>query len=114
MAITTWLTDFEREKWCTVEDTDVNEVLQEVLKDVNPDLRISENEVEVYRGWLRKSKTVKLYTIYNSLGHPDYQVLNFYTNRSSINTSIPKEVTLAYLYGMLSGMKSGRELELKK
>lgn len=102
MAITTWLTDHERDEWKTVKDKDVNEVLQEVLQKVNPELRMFENEVEVSRGWFRKPTIKKLYTIYNSLGHPDYQVLNFYTDRSSINTSIPKEVVLAYLYGMLA------------
>lgn len=74
MAITTWLTDNEREEWMKVEDKDVNEVLQEVLQNVNPDIRISENEVQFSRGLFRKLGTKKLYTIYNSLGHPDYQV----------------------------------------
>ena len=103
MGIYTYITDHDIERWSTVDDKEVNELLYDARK-IAPELLISTAELPLKRGWFKKPKTITLYTIHVSDGHFQARILNFPSDvsKSSINTYLTKSQTMIYLYGFLN------------
>lgn len=108
MTCTTFLSSWELNQ--PTSNSDLNSLLKEVRQKTGGDWQVTEREVEVWRPWwkrLGRAKTVKLFTLYFGLGHPEYQVINFYRDHDwSINHENSAEHVMAYLYGILAGIQS--------
>lgn len=101
MSLYTWLSEDDLGNYCVTFDKEINEAMEKV-RELNINVYIAENLVTV-RSWFSK-KTYPLYTIYIMTGIAnEAHVINFYNRETGINTSIPKELVLAYLYGILTG-----------
>jgi hypothetical protein len=102
MSIHTFLNDQERANWAKVADKDVNDLLQELrLNDTN--IYVSERVSEIRR-WFRKPLIIKRYEMYIDSNY-DAQIINFCpeSGRSSINTSVTKQLMITYMLGILHG-----------
>lgn len=102
MGMYTYLSQSEREKWVSVEDKDINELLQEVRGTFGNEHLISSRQV-VGKRFLRKPITKTLYSIY--VGKDvEVQVINFCQEHAwSINSDVTKSYVITYLLGMLTG-----------
>lgn len=89
-----------------VEDKDVNDLFQEALQ-YDKSLMISEHFHIIRKPLFYKNKEVKLYTIY-------HEVFNNYGKsmfeaREQFSGSGKKEVTMAYLYGIINGYNKAKD-----
>lgn len=109
--ICTYLNQDEFARFLNVTDEDINEALREVNSLTGDEFLIQEIEI-VYRKWFKKSRRF-LYTLYARLAHTEVQVINFFLDNSgwSINTTVPKPIILAYLYGQIGGIRRANTLD---
>lgn len=95
-----YITEEDRIQMRTVTDSDVNEALQDALRFV-PSLMIFERDDFVKESWFKKRKIYKSFTVFHeqfmSDGTPSHQA------RYQSSGSGRKEVTIAYLHGIING-----------
>lgn len=108
MAICTYLRQDEFEKYTKVTDTDINELLQEVRRDITSKILIQER-VFIKKRVFRKDLPTTLYAVYYDLGNPEVQMINFCGNTEGFNTYILKSTLINYLLGIIAGYKYGIE-----
>ncbi len=106
--ITTWISDEELEAYTTVEDHDLHVLLTDARKVTGDRLFIQTDTIQVKQGWFRPPVMKPLYTLYWRMraGDSEVSIVNFYGERSSIRTSVPKEIAVNYLFGLLTGRMS--------
>jgi len=106
MPICTYLNDWERDR--PVENKVVCEWRDKARKATGVRIEILERKLLVGR-FFRKEKT--FYIILWPLLHPEYQIINFYSEESgtSINTVVSVEMCVAYLIGLCSGSDVAKE-----
>lgn len=93
--------------WETREPVD-NKAIQELLDELNtkyPSSKWVVKSTNFLQGRLWWKKKVKLYTLYSRIMGGEYQVINFYRDGTdwSINTYVPAELIVAFLYGLING-----------
>jgi len=102
MAMYTYIHDYEREKWSSVKDRDINLLLQEVREKFGDKYLVQEREFTTKK-WLRKPVTRTLYDVYCGSGM-EVQCINFCSDgESSINTTVSKSNVVTLFIGMLNG-----------
>ena len=108
MTITTWLHD--RELNVPTGDNHIDELFSEVRKKTGDTWQITCRTVTQEKRFLsRKKPTEKtFYTLYAQYGGNCYQMINFFVldSDTTINTWVDKSIIMAYLYGILAGMKN--------
>ncbi|MDX9802819.1 MAG: hypothetical protein WC279_14855 [Sulfurimonas sp.] len=106
--ITTWISDEELEAYTTVEDHDLHVLLTDARKVTGDRLFIQTDTIQVKQGWFRPPVMKPLYTLYWRMraGDSEVSIVNFYGDGSSIRTSVPKEIAVNYLFGLLTGRMS--------
>lgn len=109
--ITTFLTQSEIEAYTSVEDRELNELLQYARKATDNCILIEVVRSVVTRRLFRANTVEKFYTVYWTNKDQDREVIitNFYGGESSIRTVVPKEVCMHYLVGLLTGVDYGGE-----
>lgn len=102
MGIYTFMTELDRRTWHEVKDKEINGLLKD-LRGFNSNIYMQERTIEV-RKFLRKPKSITLYTIYIDTDY-DAQIINFCPEegKSSINTTVSKQLMMTYMLGMLHG-----------
>lgn len=86
----------------------LNELLADVRKTTGKDWRVAEHEFErTY--WFRKSEVVFRYELLVHICAGEFQCINFHRDGTtwSINTTVPAELVIAFLFGILAGHKTG-------
>lgn len=108
MGIYTFMTELDRRNWHQVKDKEINGLLQD-LRGINSNIYMQEQTVEVKR-LFRKPVTITLYTMYIDSNY-DARMINFCPpeGKSSINTSVPRQLMVTYMLGMLTGYQMKRE-----
>lgn len=96
------MTEWDRQNWHQVKDKEVNALLQE-LRGINSNIYMTERIVE-FKKFLRKRITFSIYTMYIDSSY-DAQIINFCpeAGKSSINTSVSRQLMITYMLGMLHG-----------
>ena len=99
----------EQEFTWPTSDAELNSLLADIRERTGDDWRIAERIETV--GVFRKQR-FKRYTLYNHVGGPEFQIINFYRPDradeplSSINHYNDAGYVAAYLYGLLAGLAS--------
>lgn len=103
MAITTWITENERQTWKQVHDKELNELFQEV-RGISDKYLVEMHLHTKRKHWFAKSEAFYSYTLYVDLGH-EAQIINLPQDlsKSSIGTSYSKETLMTYFFGTLNG-----------
>ena len=106
--ITTWISDNELELYTRVDDPDLYVLLTDARKATGDRLFIQTAIVPVKWRWFRPPVMEPVYTLYWQMraGDSEVSIVNFYGERSSIRTSVPKEIVMNYLFGLLTGRLS--------
>lgn len=109
--ITTFLTQSEIEAYTSVEDRELNELLQYARRATDNCILIEVVRSVVTRRLFRANTVEKFYTVYwtNKGQDREVTITNFYGGDCSINTSVPKDTVLNYLMGLLTGVEYGGE-----
>lgn len=107
--ITTYLTQSEIEAYTSVEDKELNELLQHARRATDNCILIQDAGSVVIRRFFRANTVEKFYTVYWTIKDQDEEVIitNFYGGESSIRTVVPKAVLMHYLIGLLTGVDYG-------
>lgn len=106
----TYLDKQEKQKYSTVTDAEVNDLLQKIRKQTNK-LYIKEYSTIIKR-WFAHPIIKKSYEVYWDRfenEYPEVQIMNFYPEHdhvSSLNSVVPKHTVINYLYGLLAGLNS--------
>ncbi len=109
MPAVTYLDRFEKQKYSSVRDKELNELFQEVLKKSTKEMYVKERII-TYRHWFKEKYKDTLYTLYLSLGDtPEVQVFNFPSQdkSSSMCYGVTKRLLMTYFYGILNGITDG-------
>lgn len=101
----TWLSEDDVEKYSRVQDSELNELLQEVR--CQEGYLVQETKYAEKR-WLRKSRYVELYTVYFNVGIKpelnEYQLLHLPSDSNKNGSyKVSKAVAAAFLLGLLNG-----------
>jgi hypothetical protein len=104
------LTEYDKGRYTTVQDVELNELLQEIRTEFKGVYLLREYFVKQKRGfftsWFKEDEYNTFYELYADLGHWDTQVINFARESgSSINTLVPKSYIITYFLGLLNGKK---------
>lgn len=111
--ICTYITKEQAENFKSVQDSSLNNLLQEARK-IDSRIFLQEREVEIKKVF-KKSKKVMKYTLMFHCGGIEYQLVNFDLGTEySINTSVSKSHISAYLYGFLTRNEQEKSDEKKK
>lgn len=86
----------------------LNDLLAEVRKITGKDWRAAECEFSRSH-WFRKDEIILRYELLLHICAGEFQCINFHRDGTdwSINTTVPAELVVAFLYGILAGYKSG-------
>lgn len=86
----------------------LNELISEVRKVTGKDWRVAELSFE-RAFWFRKSQIVFRYELLLHICSGEFQCINFHRDGTdwSINTTVPAELVIAFLYGILAGYNAG-------
>jgi hypothetical protein len=106
MAMYTFINDQDIERWSSVEDSEINELLQDARK-INHAILIYTWHTPGIKRLFKKAKPLILYSIRIDDGKNQAHILNFPSDvsGSSINTYLTKAQTMIYLYGFLNGSR---------
>lgn len=87
---------------------ELNKILKEVRQHSGKDWRVAEHTFERSH-WFRKSEVVYRYELMLHICSGEFQCINFHRDDSnwSINTTVPAELVIAFLYGILAGRTMG-------
>ena len=115
--IGTWLSKSEKETMTTVNDDELNEILQEVREKFDNKFFVQTTRYD-NRNWFDKLtgnylKTGRRYTLYVCHeNHFDAQVINFapIEGEWSINTLVTKGQLITYFFGLLAGKQFANKL----
>jgi hypothetical protein len=104
MGIHMYINDQDIERWSSVEDSEVNELLQDARK-VDPAILIHTWHTPGIKRIFKNVKPLTLYSIRINDGKCQAKIMNFPSDLSgsSINTYLTKAQTMIYLYGFLNG-----------
>lgn len=110
MGIYTYMTEQERRTWHEVKDKEINGLLKD-LRGFNSNIYMQEQTYEIKR-LFRKPVIITRYTMYIDSNY-DAQIINFCPEegRSSINTSVPRQLMITYMLGMLHGYNIKQQKE---
>jgi hypothetical protein len=108
----TYLTMDELKKFTSVNDTEVNDLLQKVRENFDGkfllETRNYKRKRTFFSSWLsNEPQETTLYTLYYDLLGGEVQVINFASDNteSSIHTHVTKATIMNYFMGMLNGFK---------
>lgn len=103
MPCTTYLSQ------CEADHESCNTEIAKLLKDVNQNREnkfVVLDHIFVQKSWIpfKEPKVITMHSLNVSLGHGEFQILNFYCEKSesSINDIVSADLIMAYLYGALS------------
>lgn len=103
MCICTYIDDREAENYNkSLEDSEIKELLEKANA-IDPSWVIEERKFQTNKKWFRKSKEVKLYTLYHHVHSIEYQIINFAGGVNSIHTMVEKPTIINFLNGYLGG-----------
>lgn len=100
MPICTYLSAGELD--LAIENKAVAEALADLRKsDPDGGWVCRERSYRVRRGLFRRPEERKSYSVYKRITGGEYQIINFYRDGTdwSINTSVPAELAVAFMYG---------------
>lgn len=101
----TYLNESEYEKYSSVADKELNELLQEVREKFDGKYYIQTNK-HIQKRIFRKPKEYISYTLYGCLGKPEVQIFNFPKDSGSgIGECTGRAQIMTLFYGLLNGMK---------
>jgi len=106
MGVYSWYNEHELKQFSTVEDPEINKLLQEVREKTDNRFFIQELPVYLKTGNIfnRKEKKIERYQLMLLVNPGECQIINFYVSPEwSINTTVEKPLIMAYLYGLLCG-----------
>ena len=109
MAATTFLTDYDRQKFSSVKDEDLNELFQEI-RELFPQYYIAEHSF-MKKHPLWKSKETTMYTLYIDFGG-EAQIFSFPSTGISLTSN--KAMITTYFYGLINGYEKRKKEELEK
>lgn len=98
----TYITDSELREYSRVEDTDLNELLQEVRQKFGNRYWLQTRVFWDEPKWFRKQKSHTLYQLYIGNGG-EVQIFNFPSSEGGINTYVTKAKISTLFLGMING-----------
>jgi len=77
--------------------------------------RVAESEHCVSRGWLwwKQYHRYYRYQLLSWVAGPEWQLINFYREDGDINTWVPAELVVNFLYGVLAGASEAKREKAK-
>lgn len=108
MPILRYLTDWEATQYASVEDKELNELLQ-VARDINPKLLAQSYSTYVKRRFRKGYYETRYSVLVRTEKSFEVQIINFYSPSGDIHTVVSAEVLAAYLYGLLHGSRCRKE-----
>jgi predicted lipase len=102
MCCFTYLNDTEGK---TVDEPELNQILQEVREATGKDWRIKEYRPYV-RGWFKKRVVARYFGLYVESKAPEFQIINFYRPESTNSIITDASLVAAFLYGVLAGVNN--------
>lgn len=105
--MTTFYNDNELEGYKTVQDKELDELLQEVRQKFDNKYFLIENKYTIKK-WLKKPEIKTFYTLLYRYNNIECQVINFCREHDgSINTGVPKSYIHTLFCGLLNGYDYG-------
>jgi len=104
----TTLTKEQETAFSKVQDTELDDLLQEI-RDKFDNRWFIQSETVTRTNWIGKKESSTLYTLYNKISETEAIKVKF-KRKSTVYTLVPKHYIMIYLYGMLEGNKK-REME---
>jgi len=104
------LSDSEYEKYSKVTDNDINELLQEVRRDITTKILIHGKNF-TKKELFRKDLPITIYIVYYDLGNSEVEVVNFPGNTNGFTTYMTKPSLINYLHGIITGYKYALQKE---
>lgn len=101
--IATYLQDYEKKNYTSIDDKELNELFQKVRNKFPDKFYVQKTDV-VYKKFFKKRVKV-FYSIYYNVNDPEYQCINFYGGDNSICTNIDGSVLYAFFMGLLNNEK---------
>lgn len=110
MTCTTYLYEFEYTQ--DTSNNTVNSVLKDLNKESGNKWRVRECLVTSKKNLFSKPVTKKFYELYYHLNHSEFQIINFYCEKSSssINFMVSADVLIAYMHGVIGGIWTKRKV----
>ena len=104
MPATTYLTDYDREKFASVEDRELNELFQEI-RQLFPNYYLNEFYFKEQR-LLRMPRKIVHYSLYIDFGC-EAQIFSFPASGLSYMTN--KLIVITYFFGLINGYEKGKK-----
>ena len=101
--IATYLQEYEKKNYTSIDDKELNEIFQEVREKFPDKFYVQKTDV-VYKRFFKKRVKV-LYSIYYNVKDPEFQCINFYGGDNSICTNVDGSVLYAFFMGLLNSSK---------